>query len=352
MTLAESGISFDGADQGLLNQYYASRPWKRLSFTYNCTPSAEYQWEPAYRYHKSSIKAVHFIGKDKPWRTGRLSIRGESTYSEMVGKWWSVHDRHYRHVPEYAPGKPFARSTAVQQRVQGEVVDAYYGVPADQRLPPPPITEIPPSFTPEPQVAPSAHVRVPSVSVSSPPSQETPSQRQPPPPPEEPTRTAVVTQPTPHGAPPPPSGESSRKPEPFHPPTMEWDATRYVNWDALVSYAQIVLLDSHPLHNPNPKHLVSQQSNTLLNARNNRSRPLKNTLLHRKICGIASLSTSQNPKNLHNLFFLGNDVLIVRLPLVPLPKVCLEARNKHQHLQPRQRHGLRVLAAWISTSRR
>jgi glycogenin glucosyltransferase len=97
LALAQSGDSFDGADQGLLNQYYQHKPWHRLSFTYNCTPNAEYQWEPAYRYHKSNIKAVHFIGKDKPWLRGRGS-HGDGVYSELVGKWWSVYDSHYKQV--------------------------------------------------------------------------------------------------------------------------------------------------------------------------------------------------------------------------------------------------------------
>jgi glycogenin glucosyltransferase len=97
-TLAQAGDSFDGADQGLLNQYYEHKPWNRLSFTYNCTPNAEYQWEPAYRYHKSNIKAVHFIGRDKPWFVGRQGKGGQGTYGELVGKWWSVYDKHYRKV--------------------------------------------------------------------------------------------------------------------------------------------------------------------------------------------------------------------------------------------------------------
>lgn len=41
LALAQRGISFDGADQGLLNMHF--REWKRLSFTYNVTPSASYQ---------------------------------------------------------------------------------------------------------------------------------------------------------------------------------------------------------------------------------------------------------------------------------------------------------------------
>jgi glycogenin glucosyltransferase len=97
-TLAKAGDSFDGADQGLLNQYYQSKQWHRLSFTYNCTPSAEYQWEPAYRYNKSNIKAVHFIGKDKPWVKGRQQNPGDGMYRELVNQWWSNYDRHYKQV--------------------------------------------------------------------------------------------------------------------------------------------------------------------------------------------------------------------------------------------------------------
>ena len=94
-TLAASGDSFDGADQGLLNQYYAHKDWHRLSFTYNCTPNASYQYEPAYRYYKSKISMVHFIGKQKPWVTGRTG-KGESlVYKELVNQWWAVYDTHY-----------------------------------------------------------------------------------------------------------------------------------------------------------------------------------------------------------------------------------------------------------------
>lgn len=91
-TMAATGDSFDGADQGLLNQYFEHRPWQRLKFTYNCTPNAEYQWEPAYRYHKRDISAVHFIGKDKPWSNNRTA--GHGVYGELLARWWAVHSRH------------------------------------------------------------------------------------------------------------------------------------------------------------------------------------------------------------------------------------------------------------------
>jgi glycogenin glucosyltransferase len=91
-TMAVAGESFDGADQGLLNQYFEQRPWQRLSFTYNCTPNAEYQWEPAYKHYKGDISAVHFIGKDKPW--SRDLPAGHGVYGELLARWWAVHNRH------------------------------------------------------------------------------------------------------------------------------------------------------------------------------------------------------------------------------------------------------------------
>lgn len=96
MAMAERGISFDGADQGLLNMHFKNN-YNRLSFTYNVTPSAHYSYVPAYRHFQSSINMVHFIGSDKPWAQGRsASTTGDGPYSEMLGRWWAVYDRHYR----------------------------------------------------------------------------------------------------------------------------------------------------------------------------------------------------------------------------------------------------------------
>ncbi len=92
--LAQRGISFDGADQGLLNMHF--REWERLSFVYNCTPSGHYQYVPAYRHFQSSIAAVHFIGADKPWTLGRDNQMSNGVYGELLGMWWSVYDKHYR----------------------------------------------------------------------------------------------------------------------------------------------------------------------------------------------------------------------------------------------------------------
>lgn len=94
LALAQRGISFDGADQGLLNMYF--RAWHRLSFSYNCTPSGNYQYVPAYRHFQSTISLVHYIGRDKPWMGERNSKGASTVYEELLGRWWSVYDRHYR----------------------------------------------------------------------------------------------------------------------------------------------------------------------------------------------------------------------------------------------------------------
>ncbi|KAL4911241.1 hypothetical protein BDW74DRAFT_164799 [Aspergillus multicolor] len=94
--LAERGTSFDGADQGLLNLHF--RDWHRLSFTYNCTPSANYQYVPAYKHFQSTISLVHFIGSQKPWNTSRQVAPFDSPYNQLLGRWWTIYDRHYRSV--------------------------------------------------------------------------------------------------------------------------------------------------------------------------------------------------------------------------------------------------------------
>ncbi|PYI28748.1 nucleotide-diphospho-sugar transferase [Aspergillus indologenus CBS 114.80] len=121
--LAERGISFDGADQGLLNMHF--RDWHRLSFTYNCTPSANYQYIPAYNHFQSTISMIHFIGAQKPWTMGRQVQPVDSPYNKLLGRWWAVYDSHYRPVvspqqaaptestgpiPHYAPYGTFESS--------------------------------------------------------------------------------------------------------------------------------------------------------------------------------------------------------------------------------------------------
>ncbi|KAK0665567.1 family 8 putative glycosyltransferase [Cercophora samala] len=110
--MAERGISFDGADQGLINMHFGNT-YNRLSFTYNVTPSAHYQYVPAYRHFQGSINMVHFIGSDKPWKQGRESTTDAGPFNEMTGRWWAVYDRHYHKEAGNAP-------SIVQHFVKGE----------------------------------------------------------------------------------------------------------------------------------------------------------------------------------------------------------------------------------------
>lgn len=92
--LATAGLSFDGGDQGLLNSFYPS--YKRLSFTYNVTPSAGYQYLPAYRHFETQVKVAHFIGVNKPWnpkQTQATELTGP--YAELLARWKATYDRHY-----------------------------------------------------------------------------------------------------------------------------------------------------------------------------------------------------------------------------------------------------------------
>ena len=98
MRLVNGGVSFDGGDQGLLNTYFSN--YHRLSFTYNVTPSASYQYQPAYKHFESQLKVAHFIGERKPWTLDAGSYTG--AYGQLLSRWWSVHDLHYNDPPKAA----------------------------------------------------------------------------------------------------------------------------------------------------------------------------------------------------------------------------------------------------------
>ncbi|KAM7202766.1 family 8 glycosyl transferase [Naviculisporaceae sp. PSN 640] len=119
MAMADRGISFDGADQGLLNMYFKNT-YNRLSFTYNVTPSAHYQYVPAYAHFQSSINMVHFIGSEKPWVLGRDRATGGSPFDEIAGRWWAVYDRYYRKEVTSSQPRQQLAPELVQYFVKGE----------------------------------------------------------------------------------------------------------------------------------------------------------------------------------------------------------------------------------------
>ncbi|PPQ63767.1 hypothetical protein CVT24_004309 [Panaeolus cyanescens] len=109
-TLMKSSPSWDGGDQGILNEWRGSN-WHRLSFTYNTTPTAAYTYAPAYERYGPQISAIHFIGQDKPWNSiphrapfsssrkpldSLPSQQRAYDYQNLLDRWFDVYDRNYR----------------------------------------------------------------------------------------------------------------------------------------------------------------------------------------------------------------------------------------------------------------
>lgn len=172
-----SGGSFDGGDQGILNQYFNGedgRPaWNRISFTYNVTPTAAYTYAPAYKHYGSQISAIHFIGRLKPWSSPSSYAAPHSAenafndpakpfdYQSLVGRWWSVYNRWV--APRLRVDGGMVGEGKLK-RLEGGLFGregGFVGLPLDgredlvqpsKRPPPAPVEEItpPPSSEPEP----------------------------------------------------------------------------------------------------------------------------------------------------------------------------------------------------------
>ncbi|KNE55558.1 hypothetical protein AMAG_17793 [Allomyces macrogynus ATCC 38327] len=100
--LREHG-SLDGGDQGLLNAFFGAAwrvdPARRLPFTDNMTPTANYMYLPALRAFASSVRVLHFIGRIKPWHCF-CSADGTALHAphglaeevkDLMRRWWAVH---------------------------------------------------------------------------------------------------------------------------------------------------------------------------------------------------------------------------------------------------------------------
>ncbi|WWD06166.1 hypothetical protein V865_004251 [Kwoniella europaea PYCC6329] len=120
--------SFDGADQGLLNEWFSEEggggQWNRLPFTYNVTPSAAYTWAPAYKRYGHKISNVHFIGPNKPWSNlngrpaGISNVKGKEPsydYPALLDRWYHVYDTHVR--PSAAHDPDISRRFAVPETI-------------------------------------------------------------------------------------------------------------------------------------------------------------------------------------------------------------------------------------------
>lgn len=104
LELAAGSGSWDGADQGLLNEYFggevgsgsegAGGGWSRLPFTYNTTALGGYMYAPAFRRYGQSVSVAHFIGENKPWR-GTVPSAAEAGKGNMAAKWWQTYRTFY-----------------------------------------------------------------------------------------------------------------------------------------------------------------------------------------------------------------------------------------------------------------
>lgn len=204
LALAQRGISFDGADQGLLNMHFTE--WDRLSFTYNCTPNANYQYVPAYKYFQNTIKVIHFIGAEKPWTQGRDYKPNSGVYGELLARWWAVYDAHYRPPQPVSQQQYVQPQKKVQDYVRGEEprYEPEYQ-PRRQSHSGYSITQ------PKPQPAPGIHFTAPTVDVGS---QERPLSDQP-------SLEEKIEQ---ESYQPTPTVEQRR----WSAPRVEWEPARYV----------------------------------------------------------------------------------------------------------------------------
>ncbi|VDK87029.1 unnamed protein product [Litomosoides sigmodontis] len=82
--------SFDGGDQGLLNEFF--KGWRdkppafRLPFIYNMTSGATYTYAAAFKKFGTQVKIVHFLGPVKPWQQQSSSVH----FPEHHDYWWSL----------------------------------------------------------------------------------------------------------------------------------------------------------------------------------------------------------------------------------------------------------------------
>ncbi|PWN39675.1 nucleotide-diphospho-sugar transferase [Ceraceosorus guamensis] len=102
--------TWDGADQGLLNDFFGGERkrgqegsgggWDRLSFTYNATPNGGYTYAPAYVRYGSGIHIAHFIGSHKPWHSPRPNAdaaaagrdRAANDYTALLRSWHNYYE--------------------------------------------------------------------------------------------------------------------------------------------------------------------------------------------------------------------------------------------------------------------
>ncbi|CAI5758173.1 unnamed protein product [Candida verbasci] len=91
---SKSHESFDGGDQGLLNDFFPD--WIRLKYLFNVTPNYrnDYQFLPAFHRFFNDIKILHFIGNVKPWHYNSIL---SSDLANFHNYWWNDFNKFFNH---------------------------------------------------------------------------------------------------------------------------------------------------------------------------------------------------------------------------------------------------------------
>lgn len=136
--------SWDGADQGFLNDFFGGEQgssetgpgggWQRLPFRYNVTPNGGYTFAPAYERYGSGIMTAHFIGQHKPWNrpkpnapsTRSSSSQSPANYDSLLYRWHVAFEECYPQVAQMKSG--FADVIHTERGV--EVVEKPFTVPS------------------------------------------------------------------------------------------------------------------------------------------------------------------------------------------------------------------------------
>ncbi|XP_078356872.1 glycogenin-1-like [Oculina patagonica] len=106
--LAQLEPSWDGTDQGLLNDVYGDQ-WRnvlrrRLPYTYNMAYSTFKIYRSAHDRYKDQVKVIHFLGtvERKPWNFNlNETTNGLEPDADMYAKkWWQIYLKYVKRQQE------------------------------------------------------------------------------------------------------------------------------------------------------------------------------------------------------------------------------------------------------------
>lgn len=120
-------ISFDGADQGLLNQYFNANPdwisqllankernvflgqirqtsnWVKIPFLYNTTPNTQYQYAPAFNHFQNPTPESYIPGVNDGTQADSGSDKNSSEYSSNIAS-TAYHTTAFNHFTSFPQG--------------------------------------------------------------------------------------------------------------------------------------------------------------------------------------------------------------------------------------------------------